>query len=57
VVVIKVTNTVPARPGVQGHGLALRNVRDRLALLHDLQGQFRSGLKDGIYQVRMEVPV
>ena len=57
VVVIKVTNTVPAGQGVQGHGLALHNVRDRLSLLHDLQAQFRSGLKDGVYQVRMEVPL
>jgi two-component system sensor histidine kinase AlgZ len=57
VVVIKVTNTVPAGQGVHGHGLALRNVRERLSLLHDLQGQFRSGLKDGIYQVRLEVPL
>jgi two-component system sensor histidine kinase AlgZ len=57
VVVIKVTNTVPAGQGVKGHGLALRNVRERLALLHDVQGQFRSGLKNGIYQVRMEVPL
>ena len=57
VVVIKVTNTVPAGQGERGHGVALRNVRDRLALLHDVQGQFRSALKDGVYQVRMEVPV
>ena len=57
VVVIKVTTTVPAGQGERGHGVALRNVRDRLALLHDVQGQFRSALKDGVYQVRMEVPV
>lgn len=57
VVVIKVTNTVPAGQGVEGHGLALRNVQDRLALLHDVQGQFRSGLQDGVYQVRIEVPI
>lgn len=57
VVVIKVTNTVPAGQGVRGHGVALRNVRDRLGLLHDVQGQFRSGLKSGVYQVRMEVPL
>ena len=57
IVVIKVTNTVPNGQGEQGHGLALRNVRDRLALLHDVQGQFRSGLKDGVYQVRIEVPL
>jgi two-component system sensor histidine kinase AlgZ len=56
-VVIKVTNTVPAGQGAAGHGVALRNVRDRLALMHDMQGQFRSGQKDGVYQVRMEVPL
>jgi two-component system sensor histidine kinase AlgZ len=57
VVVIKVTNTVPAGQGARGLGLAQRNVRERLALLHDLQGQFRSGMKDGLYQVRIEVPL
>ncbi len=57
IVVIKVTNTVPSGQGAQGQGLALRNVRERLALLHDVQGQFKSGLKDGVYQVRMEVPI
>jgi two-component system sensor histidine kinase AlgZ len=57
VVVIKVTNTVPSGQGVEGHGLALRNVQERLALLHDVQGQFRSGLHDGVYQVRIEVPL
>jgi two-component system sensor histidine kinase AlgZ len=56
VVVIKVSNTVPAGPGPAGSGEALRNVRERLSLLHDLQGQFRSGTKDGVFQVRMEVP-
>ena len=55
-VVIKVTNTVPAGPGPQGHGLALGNVRDRLRLLHDVQCSFQTVLKDGIFQVRMEVP-
>jgi two-component system sensor histidine kinase AlgZ len=57
IVVIKVTNTVPNGQGEQGQGLALRNVRERLALLHDVQGQFRSGMKDGVYQVRIEVPL
>lgn len=55
-VVIKVTNTVPAGQGRRGHGVAQDNVRDRLRLLHDVQGQFRTVLKDGIYQVRIEVP-
>ncbi len=56
-VVIKVTNTVPAGQGRRGHGVAQNNVRDRLRLLHDVQGQFQAALKDGIYQVRLEVPV
>ena len=56
VVVIKVTNTVPAGSGAPGHGVALDNVRDRLQLLHDVQGRFQSGLVDGVYQVRIEVP-
>lgn len=55
-VIIKVTNTVPAGQGVRGNGVALANVRDRLSLLHDVQGQFRSALKDGVFQVRIEVP-
>jgi two-component system sensor histidine kinase AlgZ len=55
-VVIKVTNTVPAGQGRPGHGVAQDNVRDRLRLLHDVQGHFQAMLKDGVYQVRMEVP-
>jgi two-component system sensor histidine kinase AlgZ len=56
VVVIKVTNSVPAGQGRPGHGVAQANVRDRLRLLHDVQGQFQTALIDGVYQVRMEVP-
>ncbi len=55
-VVIKVANTVPAGQGRRGMGVALDNVRDRLRLLHDVQGQFQTTLKDGIFQVRIEVP-
>jgi two-component system sensor histidine kinase AlgZ len=56
-VVIKVTNTVPAGPGAPGNGLAMTNVRDRLRLLHDLKAQFSATMKDGMYQVRIEIPV
>jgi len=56
VVVVKVTNTVPAGSGATGHGLALANVRERLALLHDVEGQFRHTLRDGVFQVRLELP-
>ncbi|GAC1540646.1 MAG: hypothetical protein NVS2B4_20080 [Ramlibacter sp.] len=57
IVVIKVTNTVPAGQGRPGHGIAQDNVRQRLRLLHDVQAQFRTALKNGLYQVRIEVPV
>ncbi|HWI81591.1 sensor histidine kinase [Ramlibacter sp.] len=55
-VVVKVTNTVPAGQGRGGNGVAQANVRDRLRLLHDVQAQFQTVLQDGVYQVRMEVP-
>jgi two-component system sensor histidine kinase AlgZ len=56
VVVIKVTNTVPSGQGRPGHGVAQANVQARLRLLHDVECQFQTALKDGVYQVRMEVP-
>jgi two-component system, LytTR family, sensor histidine kinase AlgZ len=55
-VVVKVTNTVPAGHGEKGNGVALRNVHERLKLLHDLESTFRATMVDGIYQVRIEVP-
>ena len=55
-VVIKVTNTTPAGSGERGHGLALANVRERLLLLHDVQASFRCAFKDGVFQVRLEIP-
>ena len=57
IAVIKVTNTVPNGPGEPGHGLALGNVRDRLKLMHDVQGQFQTALKEGVFQVRIEIPL
>jgi two-component system, LytTR family, sensor histidine kinase AlgZ len=55
-VVIKVTNTTPAGSGERGHGLALANVRERLVLLHDVQASFQCAFKDGVFQVRLEIP-
>jgi len=57
VVVIKVTNTVPGGAGRRGNGLALDNVRQRLTLLHDVQGRFQSALVNGVFQVRLEIPL
>jgi two-component system sensor histidine kinase AlgZ len=56
-VVIKVSNTLPVAQSVAGSGVALDNVRERLNLLHDVQAQFQSGVKQGIFQVRLELPL
>ena len=56
VVVVKVNNTTPAGAGQRGNGLALANVRERLLLLHDVQARFQTVYKDGIFQVRLELP-
>ena len=56
VVVVKVSNSTPSGVGERGHGLALANVRERLLLLHDVQASFQAVFKDGVFQVRLEVP-
>lgn len=55
-VVIKVSNSAPSGGGQPGHGLALANVQERLFLLHDVQAQFKTAFKDGVFQVRLEIP-
>ena len=56
-VVVKVSNTTPAGVGEPGNGLALGNVRERLLLLHDVQARFQTVHRDGVFQVRLELPV
>ena len=65
--VLTVRNSVPqqsALPFVPGHGMALRNVRQRLQLMHDVQADFASELKAAdapggspSYEVRVKVPM
>ncbi|MEJ8848696.1 sensor histidine kinase [Variovorax rhizosphaerae] len=60
-VVIEVINSLPPlrwadEPLPRGHGIALANVRDRLRLLHDVQAQFRAGVDQGSYRVRIDIP-
>ena len=57
---IQIINTLPPRsdvPHSKGHGIALANVKDRLSLLHDLQGSFNARERDGLYVVRLSVPL
>ena len=55
-VVIKVFNSTPSGVGERGHGLALANVRERLVLLHDVHARFETVIKNGVFQVRLEIP-
>ena len=54
--IVRVTNSAPSGGGQPGHGLALANVRERLFLLHDVQAKFKTAFKDGVFQVRLEIP-
>ena len=47
----------PALPGTAGNGIALANVRDRLRLLHDVQGRFSAGPHNGGYRVHIGIPL
>ena len=46
-----------ALPCPTGHGIALANVRDRLRLLHDVQGRFSAGPHNGGYRVHIGIPL
>ena len=64
--VVTISNSVPNLPvgATAGHGIALRNVKQRLQLMHDLDASFSAGLQrsaDGgqsaVYVVRLTVPL
>jgi len=60
-VMLEVVNSLPPlrwaqKPLAHGHGIALDNVRERLRLMHDLQVQFRAGIVDDCYRVRIDIP-
>jgi two-component system sensor histidine kinase AlgZ len=65
--VLTVSNSVPEVAPAQstaGHGIALRNVRQRLKLMHDVEADFDAGLQGGgdtrqppVYVVRIAVPM
>ncbi|HSV69807.1 MAG TPA: histidine kinase [Methylibium sp.] len=54
---IAVVNTVPEQASEPGHGIALRNVRERLRLMHDVAADFRAGRDGALYRVEIVVPL
>ena len=69
--VLTVSNSVPTQgpsAATAGHGIALRNVRQRLKLMHDVESDFEAGLQRAapggeagrqppVYVVRVAVPL
>jgi two-component system sensor histidine kinase AlgZ len=55
--VIVIDNTVSGGPSRPGHGLALRNVRERLALMHDVAAQFDARRDGERFRVQIVVPL
>ena len=54
---LSIANSVPADPSRPGNGMALRNVRERLRLMHDVAAQCDTRLEGGVFRVRIVVPL
>jgi two-component system sensor histidine kinase AlgZ len=55
--VISIANSVPDVPSQPGSGIALRNVRERLRLMHDVTAQFETRLDRNVFRVQIVVPL
>jgi len=54
---LSIVNSVPEAPSRPGNGMALRNVRERLRLMHDVAAQFDVHRDDSFYRVQIGVPL
>lgn len=57
---ILVANSLPdsaAVPAAPGHGIALRNVHERLRLMHDVAADFSARRQGDVYRVQIVVPL
>jgi two-component system sensor histidine kinase AlgZ len=55
-VVLTIVNTVSSQPSQPGHGIALRNVRERLRLMHDVAAQFDARRHGDLFRVQILLP-
>lgn len=55
--IIVVENTYQRETVVPGNGLALKNIRERLALLYDLEARVTSGGDGSMYRVAITLPL
>jgi two-component system sensor histidine kinase AlgZ len=54
---VSIVNSVPAAASRPGNGMALRNVRERLRLMHDVSAQFETRREAGVFRVQIVVPL
>jgi two-component system sensor histidine kinase AlgZ len=54
---ISIVNSVPAALSQPGNGIALRNVRERLRLMHDVAAQFDTKREADLFRVQIVVPL
>ena len=55
--VVSIANSVPANASRPGSGMALRNVRERLRLMHDVAAQFETRRDRDVFRVQIVVPL
>jgi len=55
--VLSIANSVPREPSRPGHGMALKNVRERLRLMHDVAAQFETRQEQDVFRVQIVVPL
>ena len=54
---VLIANTVPVQASRPGNGMALKNVRERLQLMHDMAAQFEARRVDGAFRVQLVFPL
>ena len=54
---VSIDNSVPDASSQPGHGIALKNVRERLRLMHDVAVQFDAQRVGELFKVRIVVPL
>ncbi|MES3013648.1 MAG: histidine kinase [Pseudomonadota bacterium] len=54
---VSIVNSLPASASEPGNGIALRNVRERLRLMHDVASQFEARREADVFRVQIVVPL
>ena len=55
--VLSIANSVPKEASRPGSGMALKNVRERLRLMHDVAAQFETRQEADVFRVQIVVPL